>query len=155
MNDFDNIIFEDEVSQSEVFGEQYKEYLKADDVSTFNASLIKDISDILNNIISELPGLTEFHKDSLIKIFEAFNIVRRNIDPKRLKPFNYFLNEDEEFLLYRNSKQGLTNIIIDSEECITYSFISKGSDEDKLKFFKEDKEGKIDFEGLAYYFFSH
>jgi len=148
---FENIIFEEDALQSRVFGDQYKEYLQKSDISTFNGSIFNDISDLLNNILLKYDTLTDFQKDSLIKIFIAFNNIRTKIDPRRLKAFEYFLNNDEELLLYRKSDKGLINIIIHSEECIAFSLIGKNPTNRILKFYGEKED---DFEALSYYFFS-
>lgn len=87
----------------------------------------------------------------LHKIFAEFNNIRTTIDPKRLKSFDHHLNEDDELLLFRESENGLINIIINPEDCIAFSFIS--NDDQQRKFYFLDENG--DFETLAYNFFSN
>ena len=88
----------------------------------------------------------------LNKIFDEFNNIRLTIDPNRLKSFQHNFTNDKELLLFRTTKRGLINIIINSDECIAFSFIPNNNDEQRKLYFIYE-EG--DFEKLAYDFFSN
>lgn len=147
---FDHIILKTELTQSETFGSFYEDILDSNEGSSFSNLLIEDVWDLLENISLKYESLTPFQKDMLHKIFTEFNNIRTTIDPKRLKSFDHHLNEDEELLLFRESENGLINIIINPEDYIAFSFIPSG--EKSRKFYFIDENG--DFETLAYNFFS-
>jgi len=149
-NDFAHIIFKEEILQSNAFGSQYREYFGENNGPTFNNPLSEDINSIYNAISLKYTGLSNFQKDVLNKLFNTFNEIIKRIYPNRLKSFEYFLNDDDELLLYRNTKTGLVNLIVNPEECVAYSYIGKGDDVRILKFYEIDG----DFESLAYHFFS-
>lgn len=149
-NRFGYIIFKEEALQSNVFAQNYEQYFDSSNAPALNSPLFEDISSVLNEIITKCETLTDFQKSALYKIFDSFNEIRYKIDPKRLKSFEYFLNHDDELLLYRSTPEGLTNIIIHPLECLAYSYISKTSDIKKLEFYNLDG----DFEHLSYSFFS-
>jgi hypothetical protein len=148
---FDYIILKTELSQSDAFGSFYDKLLENEEGSAFSNPLVEDISELLNNVFLKYDSLTEFQKEMLIKIFDEFNQIRTSIDPKRLKSFDHYLNTDDELLLYRETENGLINIIINPEDCIAFSFIPDNSDQRQLYFIHQDG----DFERLAYNFFSH
>lgn len=139
-----------ELSQSEVFGNLYEGLLENTLSNAFSNPLIEDISELYNNILLKFEKLTDFQKEILTNIFNEFNNIRINIDPNRLKPFEYYYNADEELLLYRETKSGLINIIINADECLAFSYIPKG-DEKRVFYFLQQNG---DFEKLAYNFFS-
>ena len=147
---FELIKLKAELSQSSKFGSQYDKILDTNQGSAFSNPLIEDISEFLNNIILKYDSLTNFQNEMLNKIFNEFNNIRIAIDPKRLKSFEHYFNADNELLLYRETGNGLTNIIINPDDCIAFSFIPSKGGERKLYFLYEDG----DFETLAYNFFS-
>jgi len=68
--------------------------------------------------------ISEFQAGTLTKLFKAFDEIKRKIDPKRLKDFcHHYNSQEEELLLYRNSEEGLTNLIFYAEETVVYSYI--------------------------------
>ncbi len=148
--DLSHIVFKSEAIQSDSFGDQYKKYFCEYDSSTFNSPLFSDISSIYNSIMLKYTSLTEFQQEILGKLFNTFNQIRKTIDPNRLKSFEYYLNEDDELLLYRNTTLGLTNIIINPDELIAYSYLGKSDSDRILKFYNSG----ADFESIAYKFFS-
>jgi len=150
-NNFEHIIFKERIFQSDIFGDQYREYFDENSSSAFNNPLFEDIDVLLNSILLKYPNLTTFQKDILVKLFDAFNNIRTQIDPNRLQSFEYCFNNDEELLLYRSTESGLTNIIINPDECVAYSFIGKNTNKRILKFYDSDS----DFELLSLYFFSY
>lgn len=148
---FDHIILKTELTQSEVFGDQYGELLSYSQSAAFNNPVIEEVSELLNNILVKYDLLTDFQKDMLARIFDEFNNIRINIDPKRLKSFHHYYNEDDELLMYRETPSGLINIIINPDECLAFSFIPF-DDQNRQFYFVHPGE---DFEKLAYDFFSH
>ncbi len=141
-----------QLKQSELFGEAYGHLLDFEGSNPVLDYFVKDVATLLNKILMECNNITSFQRDILHKIFVAFNDIRTKIDPKRLASFEYAFNDDSELLLFRNTQKGLTNIIINPDECFAFSFIPKNPDNKKsLTFYEEDYQ---DFEGLAYQFFS-
>lgn len=150
-NFFENIAFQENLKQSQVFGEQYEEQFGLTKGNVFNAPAFSDVEEILNVILLTYSSLTDFQVSMLGEIFNALNDIRHKIDPNRLKPFEHYFNNDDELLLYRKTSKGLINVIIHPEQCIAYSFIGTTVSEQTLEFFYEDS----DFESLAYRFFSY
>lgn len=148
---FGHIIFKDEILQSESFGEQYREYFSADITPAINTPMFDDIGSMLNQILAKHELLTEFQREILNNIFNAFNNIRAKIDPKRLKTFESCINEDDDLLLFRNTETGLTNLIIHSEDSFAFSFISKIDNQRTLNFY----DLQADFELISYKFFSN
>lgn len=148
---FELIILKTELTQSDFFGTQYDDLLNNPEHSAFSSPLIQDVDELRNSVLLKYDNLTEFQKEMLIRIFDEFNNIRINIDPNRLKPFQHYYNSDNELLLYRESPKGLTNIIINSDECIAFSFIPKTNEKRVLYFIPQEE---TDFERLAYDFFS-
>jgi hypothetical protein len=148
---FEHIILKAELSQSRAFGSLYNELLNINESPAISNALVDDVSEILNSILLKYTQLSEFQKDILSRIFLEFNRIRILIDPKRLKSFEHYFNDDEELLLFRESEKGLINIIIHSEDCIAFSYIPNKIDDKRLLYFLDRNS---DFETLAYDFFS-
>jgi hypothetical protein len=141
-----------ELKQSELLGDAYGHILDFEGSSPALDYFVKDVAALLNKILMECNSITGFQVDILHKIFVAFNDIRTKIDPKRLSSFEYCFNDDDELVLFRNTDKGLTNIIINPDECFAFSFIPKNPENQKsLTFYDADYQ---DFEGLAYRFFS-
>ena len=117
---FEQIIFKTELTQSDVYGTLYEELLDNGKGTTFCNPLVEDVGELMNNILLKYDMLTDYQKEMLNKIFDEFNNIRLTIDPNRLKPFQHYYTDDEELLLYRETENGLINIIINSEECIAF-----------------------------------
>lgn len=151
MNDtFEYIKLRDELAQSDTFGSSYEELLSGNESTAFTNPFVEDVGELLNGLLLKYESLTEFQKEMLDKIFDEFNNIRQSIDPKRLKSFEHYMNNDDELLLFRETERGLINIIINPEDCISFSFIP--NDEGQRQFYIVHPNG--DFEKLAYDFFS-
>lgn len=151
---FDHVIRKEQALQSNVFRDEYQKYLDDSSLYSFTTFQFDDIQGMLDSILLKCKTLTSFQKDTLNKLFIQFDNIRQSIDPNRLKKFDFHFNNEDELLLYRNTENGLTNIIIDNEDLISYSFIPKkdeNSNSRTLLFY--DAEG--DFESLAYKFFAN
>lgn len=146
---------QEDLMQSEALREQYDDIFETDNTDLNSTFDYKDIGELYENILFKNGEyLTDFQKDSLGKIFMEFDKIRKLIDPHRLKEFDCFFNsEDEEFLLYRNSNKGLTNVIIHDEELIAFSFIPKKIDEEKVLTYFEGNDLE-DLSKVAYLLFS-
>lgn len=145
----DNIRELDALSNTECFSNHYSEIFNRDSFA-FSSPLQQDVAEIYNNILKSYPHLTTFQKEALQGIISAFDQIRKQIDPDRLKDFKVSINEDGDLLLFRQSAKGLTNLIIHEEDDFAYSFI--GLKEGRtLKFF----ENNTDFESVALKFFSN
>lgn len=144
--------FKDQVEGSTLFGNQYRELLDEETSTPINNPLIQELDDIYNSIVTKYH-LTTFQKDVLMNFLKEFQYIKNQIDPNRLKDFNYFYNEeDEELLLYRESKKGLINIIIHDDESFAFSYVdNKNRSLDELVFYK--KESIIDYQQVAFKFF--
>jgi hypothetical protein len=151
-NTTNGIGFMSELEQSKVFGDQYEEILKTDGSPPALGYFVKDVEELLNNILLKCNNISNFQILVLHGFFIAFNHIRRTIDPIRLESFESTFNGDDELVLFRNTDKGIINIIINPDECFAFSFIPKNPDDQKsLTFYDEDYQ---DFEGLAYRFFS-
>lgn len=148
---FEHIILKAELSQSDAFGSFYEELLDTNENPSYSNLLVEDVGELMESILLKYELLTDFQKEMLNKIFLEFNNIRTTIDPKRLKSFEHYLNEDNELLLYRETENGLINIIINPNECIAFSYIP--NNEENRQFYFINIDG--DFETLAYNFFSH
>lgn len=152
IDDMNSIKLKEHLLQSQCFGDQlYSSMSRTED--TFDShSIASDISTLRKRIDIDYH-LTSFQKRILDNIFISFREIKKIIDPNHLTPFNYsYNNEEDEFLLYRSSNEGGTNIIIHENKVLAFSFIGINSDEkDELSFYEEDN---VDFEKLAYSFFA-
>lgn len=141
-----------ELKQSELFGDKYESFLNFKGSNPVLNYFVKDVADLLNKILLECNDITGFQVEILQRVFVAFNEIRAKIDPKRLSSFEYVLNDDDELVLFRNTERGLTNLIINPDECFAFSYIPKNPENKKsLNFYDENFN---DFEGLTYKFFS-
>jgi len=132
-------------------GSFYSAFIESSNTDSQSLSNNNEISNLLIDINNRYGmSLTTFQMDHIFQIFMTFSNIQDEIEPDRLTSFEYFLNEDDEFLIYRKSGLGLTNIIIHDEECIAFSFIGKNPGERELIFLDDD----IDYEKLAYKFFA-
>lgn len=151
-SDSNLIGFRTELEQSELAGDSYSNFFKAANPRPAIPYLMQDVSDIYCKILQTCNCLTGFQMEKLARIFGAFNDIRKNIDPNRLKSFDYTFTSDSELILFRNTDKALINLIIDSDEVIALSIIPKNPDQQKsLTFYDADYD---DFEGLSYLFFS-
>lgn len=149
MNEFEHMLLTTEFRQSETFGNVYVNILSESNPA-FCSPLVDDIEDILNSILIRYDNLSSFQIEVLSKLFLEFNKIREEIDPNRLKPFEHYFNNDNELLLYRKSIKGLTNITINQEELIVFSYIPFDINEEKKFYFLSEES---DFETLSYDFF--
>ncbi len=149
---FDNIMnFNDKTF---FFKENYDQFFDNDDETVFINEANHDVASIYTSILINCKSLEAFQREVLLNLFKSFDFIRKEIDPYKLKDFQYCLTEDRELCLYRNTEKGITNLIIDEENLVSYSFISKtDASKDELQFF--DFSTEICFEKLALMFFSH
>jgi hypothetical protein len=147
----EKVVSNSQLTQSTEFGELYAELLAplSDSLGASDVLGSDDVEELYTKIVTSHDSLSEFHQESLGRLFIEFDKIRKLIDPNRLKSFEHFLNDDEELLLFRDTGKGLVNIIIHSEECIAFSYIPKG-DGERCLYFVEDG----DFEKLTYDFFA-
>ena len=149
MNEFEHMLLTTEFRQSETLGNIYENILSESNPA-FCSPLVDDIEAILNSILIRYDNLSSFQTEMLSKLFLEFNKIREEIDPNRLKPFEHYFNNDNELLLYRKSIKGLTNITINQEELIVFSYIPFDINEEKKFYFLSEES---DFETLSYDFF--
>lgn len=150
-NELHNISWKNELYQSEKFGNAYREFLDVDSSVLQSSFEFSELKDIYQSILNEFSStLSEFQVNVIGDIFLQFDKITELIDPERLK-FEFSFNDDEEFLLYRKSDLGLTNVIIHDDECVAYSFIPFDKNkENQLEFFYTP----IDFQKLALILFA-
>lgn len=76
---------------------------------------------------------TEFQNEQLA-------IIIKGLDAEGCQYFHYSMNpNDNDICIWRNTPRGLTNLIISTEECLTFSFISaKGSEEKDVLYFNKE-----------------
>lgn len=98
----------------------------------------------LNDILLKYGDIiTKFQKEILCKLFQKFNNIQ-----KRTAFYCAFYDEDSELILYRNSSNGITNIIIHDSESLVFSYIGKISGEELLFY-----NNQSDFDIIAQKFF--
>jgi hypothetical protein len=147
---FDIIKKRDELLSSESAGSTYQEYFESG-LESLYPSYDTEVLGLLKNIQFENPQLTNYQNLILVELFGAFDYIKRVIDPERLKGFKHLLTEDMELVLFRRTEHGLTNLVIDSEEGIAYSYIGEANKKKVLEFYNQD----ADFEDIAFSFFSN
>lgn len=151
-NSINHIKLKSELSQSSEFAAAYEKVLQGGDSKALSSPIVDNVSDLLNNILVKYDDLTDFQVRILEAIFDEFKNIQKNIDPKRLRSFEHYFNNDQELLLYRETKNGLINIIINPDECAAFSFIPNSTDEHRQLYFIYPGG---DFETLTYNFLSH
>jgi hypothetical protein len=140
-----------QLKQSQLFGDNYGDFFNFEGPNPILDYFVKDIAEYFDKILMECNTLTGFQVDILHKIFTAFNIIAKKIDPNRLS-FEFAFNGDSELVLFRNTGTKLINLILNPDECFAFSSIPKNPNNPKsLIFYDEDFD---DFERLAYEFFS-
>ena len=137
------------LSTSETFGKQYLEVFERTE-SSFKYPIHRNIEEMYNNLIGGIETLSKFQEDVLLNIFNEFNNIQHLIDPNRLKPFKYFVNNDSEIILWRKTEEKLINLIIHDTDDIAISCITANDETTSLTYFNLDS----DFEALALSFMS-
>jgi hypothetical protein len=122
--ELNHLVEREELLQTNSFSEIYTKQLERDSKELHSEYLIENIYDLKNSILSELESkISENQRISLLNIFEEFVMIQKLIDPSRLKEFKYCMSNDGEILLYRRTANGLSNVIIDDEDSVVFSFI--------------------------------
>lgn len=129
-----------------LFGDTY-----CSEIGEFALLSNSDIISLYSSILIE-NDLSDFQKSILSKLFIAFDTIQNEIDPNKLQKFKNVISDELELCFYRNSEKGITNLIIDEDQLITFSYISKTNQEDNIIEFYEGEEYSI--EKIAYSFFS-
>jgi len=137
-----------DLSSSETFGSHYEEVF-ANIGSTFENPLHKDVEDMYNNIIGGDYYLSHFQQSVLQKIFNEFNSIKFKIDPKRLKSFEYFVNDENELILWRKDEEKLINLTVYESEDIALSCITNDENTSLLFFNLESDFELITLKFLA------
>ena len=150
--ELNHLMDKEELLQTNNFYEIYTNHLDRDNKVLQSEYLIESIYDIENSILNEYGfKLTELQKISLSKIFEEFVVIQKLIDPSRLKEFKYCYNNEDEILLFRRTSNGLSNVIIDDEGSVIFSFIPFDSSKKSILEHFDDN----DFQKTALLLFSH
>lgn len=97
--------------------------------------------------------LTEFQKRKIGEIYPIFSHILDLIDPEKLT-YEINVNCDQDLILSKNDKKGLSTLIIHDDELIVYSFISKIS-KDLDKYFEYEEGKEVDLEALVYKFLAN
>lgn len=155
MNDLEQIRLNSQFKESLQFGDNYEEVLDEGISRAVERPLFSNLEELHDSILVEYNQLTIYQKKVLQNIFQQFNNVQKKIDPKRIKDFSHYYNEeDEELLLYRRNEKGLINIIIHDEELFAFSYIDNNDKADSYLDFYEEDNPTIDFEKIVLKFFS-
>ncbi len=137
----DKIIKRKELLQTDEFNDLYNSYLETELNENFYSVYSADhINDLFSSIINQHKNdLTTFQKRTLQCVFTEFDKIQKLIDPARLKEFQYSISNEAELLLYRKTKIGLSNLIIDDEGEVAFSFIPfESALKSSLEYFEED-----------------
>jgi len=140
----EHIAFKETLLQSEFAGDQYKKIFYQTS-SSFNNPLIEEVEEIYNQVISQYDEITEHQILVLTKIIDKLNDVRTIINPNRFKNLKHSITEDDDLLLYRESDNGLVNIIIHPDEDFAFSYIGNIAGRE-LEFFESQT---ADFETIV------
>lgn len=127
----------------------YKDYNSLDRES-FNNPLMIELRDLYNRINLAFSSLTEDQIFVLQNIFEKFEYVQEEIDPKRISEFFYSMTDDGDLVLYRTTEENFINLIIHPEEDFALSVIHKTRSSSSLEY--HDNDG-ADYEKAVLQFF--
>lgn len=116
----------------------------------FNSPLVNEVKELYNQFIRLYDTISEFQIKVLTNILNEVNEIKLKIDPNRLKDIEHDMNEDGDLLLFRNTSNGLINLIIHEDESFAFSYIGKENDT-SLEFYSLEE---ADFEHLVLKFFS-
>jgi len=148
-NSMEHIAFKQTLIQSEFAGDVYNEIFEQEN-TTFANPLVEEVEEIYNHIINSYDCLTDHQVFVLSKIINELNQIKLIIDPKRLESFKHIINDDSDLILYRENKNGIINILINTEDDFVYSYIGNVVG-NKLEFYTIDD---CDFESLVLNFLS-
>lgn len=140
-SNLENIIKKEELLQSDLFNDLYNSYLESELNEEFQSVYFSDhINNLHKSIFIQFKGkLTDLQKKSLYLVFQEFDKIQKLIDPERLKEFKYCTSNENELLLYRKTNVGLSNLIIDEDGEVAFSFIPfDSSKQSRLEYFHED-----------------
>jgi len=105
------------------------------------------------NVAISILEPTAHQTETLIRFRDSFKNIEAQIDPERLR-FEVDKAADNEICIYRKSINGVTNIIINDDGSIAFSFIAykDANKNDVFDFY--DNCDQFDYESLVFKFFS-
>lgn len=118
---------------SELFGDFYRNKYNQDTKEVLNTSKYRfnEIIELENEIFTnKYFKLSVFQIDRINILLKEFDKICDAIDPERLKNFSYSMNEFGEFYFTRKSTNGIANILIHDEDCVSFSYIPYNSKEE-------------------------
>jgi hypothetical protein len=139
-------------SNTETFRDYYAKKFKSDNSETVSKITYSDLQDLFFKTRNEFDHLlTAFQIDLVNEFFMALNRLTEMIDPDRAKFKCGYNEEDEDFLIYRNTSKAIYNIVICDDECFALSYSPKNSTEKgNIEIFRN----KAEMENVVYRFFS-
>ncbi|MCB0752394.1 MAG: hypothetical protein KDC52_13055 [Ignavibacteriae bacterium] len=136
------------LQQSVQYGQDYVEY-EPSNTSTFNDLSIYNLEDWYNNLMIKYNFLNTAQDNYLYSFFDALNYVLLTINPDKLNNIKDGSIEGTDLLIWRESVNGISQLIFDEYGQITYLF--NGNDGSKQKGIFE---GEIDMQKLLLRFLS-
>lgn len=134
------------LEQSELYNVIYKEYKDSNTIIP-NEIGVDDLDDWFYKILSIYSFLNDGHKNNLKSTIGVLKSILNIVDPEKLKMGVDGFEEENELILWRKSKNGVSKIIFDEFAEITFSYI--GYDGKKIMGVFNNK---VDFEKLIYKF---
>lgn len=132
--------------QSELFGNDYRG-IENHTINTFNDITISNLEDWQNSIIQKNQFLNGLQINNIQNFFISLAKVLETINPDKLKINNDSIIEENELLLWRETKKGISKLIFNEYGQIIYAFNANDGKKTRGIF-----ENNIDFEKLLYRF---
>jgi hypothetical protein len=138
-------------SESEEILNEYNEVLEPIQGSLTTVS-DNDVQSKFTVAVNNLK-MTEEQLKTVNKFQHSFNDIQTMIDPNRLQ-FDIEKAMDDELCIFRNSDNGISNIIIHEDGSLAISFIGYKNSNKKDLFEFYESEDDTDYESIALKFFS-
>ena len=134
------------LEQSELYNVIYKEYKDSNTIIP-NEIGVDDLDDWFYKILSIYSFLNDGQKNNLKSTIGVLKSILNIVDPEKLKMGVDGFEEENELILWRKSKNGVSKIIFDEFAEITFSYIGYDG-----KIIMGIFNNNVDFEKLIYKF---
>ena len=110
------------LKQSELFGEQYGKF-ETKKIHTCNDLSISNLDDWYNSILTKYSLTEDLQIENFRKFTNSLNKFLSRLDPIKIVGIkNLFIDDENDFLLWRESELGVSKLIFDTYGEITYNF---------------------------------
>lgn len=108
--------------QSELFGQEYSMF-EIKQIHTFNDITISNLDDWYNSILIKYSLTEDLQIETFGKFTNSLNKFLNRLDPIKIEGIkDLFIDEENDFLLWRESELGVSKLIFDTYGEITYNF---------------------------------